>query len=101
MNNSTAGLRLAQGLSNTKTYQTLGCYIELQNNPNTGLLHLTQELGNKKKLLKHWKNNPPKMYNIKNNIYLPYLKKLKMRWMGMLTARINNGFDELCDVLVY
>ncbi len=41
------------------------------------------------------------MYNIKNNIYLPYLKKLKMRWMGMLTARINNGFDELCDVLVY
>ncbi len=54
MNNSTAGLRLAQGLSNTKTNQTLGCYIELQNNQNTGLLHLTQKLGNKKQLPKHW-----------------------------------------------
>ncbi len=54
INNSTAGLRLTQDLSNTKTTQTLGCYVwprswgTLKNYPNIGLLYLTQELGNTK-----------------------------------------------------
>ncbi len=54
INNPTAGLRLTQDLSNTKTTQTLGCYVwprswvKLKNYPNLGLLHLTQGLGNTK-----------------------------------------------------
>ncbi len=54
INNPTAGLRLTQDLSNTKTTQTLGCYVrlrswvKLKNYPNIGLLHLTQGLGNTK-----------------------------------------------------
>ncbi len=47
INNPTAGLRLTQDLSNTKTTQTLGCYIWPSD-------WVTQ------KLPKHWKNNPKK-----------------------------------------
>ncbi len=44
-NNSTAGLRLTQDLSNIKTTQTLGCYIWPRS-------WVTQ------KLPKHWKSDP-------------------------------------------
>ncbi len=60
INNPTAGLRLTQDLSNTKTTQTLGWYVwpkswvKLKNYPNIGLICLTQELGKTKKLPKHW-----------------------------------------------
>ncbi len=48
INNPTAGLRLTQDLSKTKTTQTLGCYIWPRG-------WVTQ------KLPKHWKNNPKKL----------------------------------------
>ncbi len=48
INNPTAGLRLTQDLSNTKTTQTLGCYIWPRG-------WVTQKLPNTEK------NNPKKM----------------------------------------
>ncbi len=63
INNPTAGLRLTQDLSNTKTTQTLGCYIWPRSCKTTQTLgcYIWPRGWVTQKLPKHWKNNPKKI----------------------------------------